>query len=721
MTQTSYSLDASRCPRCGAANHITDLLCGKCGAPLPWGAIVADATSGAELVTGSITYDQYKAAFHEAGIGMLLFGLDATMVECNRAVCEFLGYSASELKAMPVAEFSHPDDYATDLASMQRLLAGEYTSYQIEKRYLHRNGHTVWGQLHVKLVGDATGEPRFFICQIQDITARKAADTKQAELMARVRSERQRINDIVQAVPGVVWEAWGDPDASDQRIEFVSDYVETMLGYTVEDWLSTRNFWLTIVHPDDRERAAATAAQHYEAGGGVNRFRWLTRDGREIDVEGIATVIRDDAGRPIGMRGVTIDVTERNRRLEYERRARTEAEHASRMKDEFLATVSHELRTPLNAILGWVQVLNAESLSPADLHRGLEVIDRNARAQAQLIEDLLDMSRIITGQLRLAVERVALTGIVEAAIAAVQPAAQAKNIALTTELAADNDQVTGDPTRLQQIVWNLLSNAIKFTPCGGEVHVALTRTAQQIEVCVRDTGQGIASDFLPHVFDRFRQADASTTRRFSGLGLGLGIVQQLVELHGGTVSAASMGVGQGATFTVSLPFAATREHGPAESPLRRTAPVPTATDTQTPVVQAKQPELRGIEVLVVDDDADARTLVEFFLEQAGARVRTAGSAAAALELLRERCPHVLLSDIAMPGEDGYGLIRQVRALPVDAGGAVPAVALTALARSEDRTRSLLAGFNLHLAKPVDPAELLAVVANVAGLTGKRGA
>ena len=394
--------------------------------------------------------------------------------------------------------------------------------------------------------------------------------------------------------------------------------------------------------------------------------------------------------------------------LDSERAARTEAERAGRMKDEFLATLSHELRTPLNAILGWAQVLGDVASTPEDLAAGIATIERNARAQNQIIEDLLDMSRIISGKVRLDVQRIDLSSVVAAAVETVRPAADAKGIRLQVVLDSHAQPVGGDPNRLQQVFWNLLSNAIKFTPKAGRVQVLVERVESHLEVSVIDSGEGIAAEVLPNVFDRFRQQGASTTRRHGGLGLGLAIGKQLAELHGGTVRVRSDGPGCGSTFLVKLPLTALRSDVDGEGRRRH----PQAAGTAS--LLGAKPDLRAVKVLVVDDEADARALLKRLLEDCGAAVAMAGSAADALATVRADWPDVLVSDIGMPGEDGYTLIRRVRALGVERERPLPALALTAYARSEDRVKAVLAGFQMHLAKPVETAELLTMVASLAG-------
>ena len=396
---------------------------------------------------------------------------------------------------------------------------------------------------------------------------------------------------------------------------------------------------------------------------------------------------------------------ERKVLLESEREARAEAERSSQMKDEFLATLSHELRTPLSAILGWAQVLRRGGKDEADRQRGLQTIERNARSQAQLIEDLLDMSRITSGKVLLDIQNLSPAGFLDAAIETVRPAADAKNIRLEKHYDADPGTIAGDPARLQQVVWNLLSNAIKFTPRDGQVTVELARRGDSVVITVRDTGAGIKPEFITHVFERFRQADASMTRRHGGLGLGLSIVKHLIEQHGGTVRAESSGEGLGSSFSIELPLSK------AAPPTRRSrAGLVGAPSPATPELTLR--DLGGVSVLVVDDDRDARELIARILTDCHARVRIAASAREAFDALRADLPDLLISDLGMPEVDGFELLSWVRSLGRDRGGLLPAVALTAFARSEDRLRALEAGFNSHISKPVEPSELIAAVASL---------
>lgn len=389
---------------------------------------------------------------------------------------------------------------------------------------------------------------------------RRRAEAARNVLGTELAIHQQRVEDIVAHVPGVVWEAWGKPDAANQRIDFISSHVEKMLGYSPEEWLSKPNFWLQVVHPEDRERAAAEAAAIFASGkGGSSRFRWVHKDGHEVWVEAQSMVVCDESG-PIGMRGVTMDITpavraeiERGELLRRERHAREAAEEASRLKEEFLATVSHELRTPLNAVVGWSRLLRGGQLDPDAAAHAIEIIERNALMQKQIVEDLLDVSRIVAGKLRINTQPVDLLLVIHAAIDAIRPAAEAKEIEIRTHFEAPGVIVRADVERLQQVFWNLLANAVKFTPSRGVVDVYLGQRDSLAEVRIEDSGPGVPPDFLPRIFERFSQADGSSTRKHGGLGLGLAIVRHLVELHGGTVSAGNRDENGGAVLTVWLP------------------------------------------------------------------------------------------------------------------------------------------------------------------------
>jgi PAS domain S-box-containing protein len=502
---------------------------------------------------------------------------------------------------------------------------------------------------------------------------------------------------------------------------------ERIFGYSEAEAVGQN---ILLIIPPDRAHEEVEILRRLRQGERIEHFETcrVRNDGKELQVSLTVSPLRDATGAIVGASKIARDITERKladeaiRRseaelkraavereqlLEAERAARSEAERASIIKDEFLATLSHELRTPLSAILGWSQLLAAGDLPEEEIAQGLDSIERNARAQAQLIEDLLDMSRIISGKLRLDVQWTDVSNVLHQAVESVRPSADAKQIRLRKIIDPNAGPVSGDPTRLQQVFWNLLSNAIKFTPKGGNVDMLLERVNSHLEITVHDSGIGIRPEVLPVVFERFRQADSSTTRSYGGLGLGLSIVKNLVELHGGTVRAQSGGEGQGSTFIVTLPLAPIRSDEKREHPASFKSPVPDVDRVRLP----------GIKVLVVDDEPDARDVLKRMLSQCEAEVTTAESARAGLELLQSQKPDVIISDIGMPGMDGYEFMREVRSLPPSDGGKTPAIALTAFARSEDRTRAMLAGYHVHVSKPIEPQELIATVGNLVGRTG----
>jgi PAS domain S-box-containing protein len=495
-------------------------------------------------------------------------------------------------------------------------------------------------------------------------------------------------------------------------VNFINPTAEALTGWTMaESADKPLDKIFHIINEETREPVESpfsVVKRRVSVVGLANHSMLITKDGREVPIEDSGAPIKDDAGKMIGVIIVFHDVSER-RRAEQEREqllkreqvARSEAEAANRLKDEFLATVSHELRTPLNAILGWAALLNRGTLEEEAAGNALRVIERNARAQAQIIDDILDVSRIITGKLRIKVQPVDLAPVIQTAIDALRPAAAAKTITVTTSLDHKGGLVVGDPDRLQQIIWNLLSNAIKFTLKDGRIDVRLERVDSHIEVRVSDTGIGIDQKFLPYAFERFRQADSSMSRTHSGLGLGLAIVRHLVELHGGTVRAESAGEGQGTVFTVELPSAVAAE--------LTTEPIESNLIESSAGSSASAPDLTGLRVLVVDDEQDTREVLTLALHLYGANVRAANSTADALEAFIEWKPNVLISDLGMPGEDGYTLIRKVR----EQGSDIPAAALTAYAGEQDRQRALSAGYQTHIPKPVDPLTLAAAVAVLA--------
>jgi PAS domain S-box-containing protein len=487
---------------------------------------------------------------------------------------------------------------------------------------------------------------------------------------------------------------------SDWRITYVNAAAEKANGMTRESLLG-KTHWEAF--PDvlgtdfEREPRRAMAERVSILAESFYKFygRWYEMDIHPLADGGLAFFGRDITQRKQAE-------AEREELLEKERSARAESERAARLKDDFLATLSHELRTPLNAIMGWTHLVRMAVSNPEQVLRGVEIIERNAKVQAQLVADLLDLSRIVTGKMRLNVQRLHLPAVVEAAVEAVRPAAEARGIHLHCVIEPIAQQIHGDAARIQQILWNLLSNAVKFTPEGGRVQVVLARVDSQVEITVSDTGKGIRPEFLPYVFERFRQEDSSAAREHGGLGIGLALVKQLTELHGGEIRAASDGEGKGSTFAVKIPFAIlhTDDEEPRQHP-QVPEPIP------APPVQ-DLPLLEGIKVLVVDDEPDALEVIQRILEDRRAAVVTACSVEEALATLERESFDLLLCDIGMPGRDGYELISEIR----KRGVKTPAAAVTAFARVEDRTRALLAGYQAHVTKPVEHFELLAIVASL---------
>ena len=585
----------------------------------------------------------------------------------------------------------------TRRAAEASLAAG--TDYDMEYRVRRPDGRVVWVNARGRYELDERGRPRRMFGVIADITARKLAEQQ-------LRDSREWLELAVSIAQMGTFQL----DFT-QSLVTLNDAGRAVYGYTADaplsfDAVSSR------IHPADFGNVSRQVDGALRSDG-PRRFdvehRIVRTDGqvRWLRVRG-RSLFEESAGHATRCVGTFLDVTEqkeaeqqREQLLAAEQAARADAEHAGRMKDEFLSTLSHELRTPLNAILGWSQILAGPTTTPEEWTAGLDVIARNARSQAQIIDDLLDMSRIISGKVRLEVAPTDLAATVLTAVDTVRPTATAKGVTLAVSMDHDCGLISGDASRLQQVLWNLLVNAIKFTPTGGQVRLTTRGTADTAQLEVADTGEGISAAFLPHVFERFRQSDASTTRRHGGLGLGLAIVKQLSELHGGTVAAASPGPGQGTTFTLTLPLTPpprTADFAGAMLPDAALAP---------PVARGV---LSGLRVLVVDDEADARAMVRRILADRGAAVTTAASADEALRLLAAAVPDLIVSDVGMPGTDGYTLISRVRA----GGFAGPALALTAYARAEDRERAMAAGFTSHLAKPVEPLVLADTVTRLAG-------
>jgi len=636
--------------------------------------------------------EQFRAVAETAPDAIITIDEGSSILFANQSTQKIFGYTLEELRGQQLTMLM--PEYLRHLhqAGIKRFVktGQKHIGWEAaELPGLHKDGREV--PLEISFSEFVTKGKRRFTGIARDITDRKRAQEALTESEGQLRI-------LADAVPQLVWMA--EPDGHifwyNQRwYEYTGTSPEQMEGWG----------WQSVHDPEvlpkvvERWRASIETGEPFEMEfplkGADGVFRWfLTR----------VNPLRDSHGGIVRWFGTNTDV-------DGQRRTAEELREANRLKDEFLATVSHELRTPLTAILGWAHLLRSGQLDEQSATGALETIERNARAQSQLIDDLLDVSRIITGKLRLDVRQVDPASFIESAIEALRPAAEAKNVRIQKVMDTGVVSVAGDPSRLQQVVWNLLSNAIKFTPKGGRVQVRLERINSHIEIAVGDTGAGIKPEFLPHVFERFRQADQKTTRQHGGLGLGLAIVRHLVELHGGTVQAESPGEGQGATFVVNLPIVPVYQKGNLAERVH-----PAARDA-LPSYDCPE-RLEGLKVLVVDDEVDTRELFRAGISQCGAEVATAGSAQEALEAIEAERPDLLISDIGMPGEDGYELIRKVRALPAGRGGKIPAIALTAYARTEDRLRALRAGYQMHVSKPVELSELVAVMASLIGRSDK---
>jgi PAS domain S-box-containing protein len=618
------------------------------------------------------------------------------------------GYRPEEIIGRHFSTFYPPE--AGDFPAHELRVAAAEGRFEDEGWRVRKDGSRFWANVVITAMRGPDRKLVGFAKVTRDLTERREHEEGLRHSEERFRLLVEGVSDyaiFMLDVNGVV-ATW---NAGAARIK----------GYRPEDIVGRhfREFYPPEVAesgwPEHELRVAAAEGRFVDEG-------WRVRkDGSRFWAHVTITALRDDTGRLRGYAKLTRDLTERKRTealeasgvereamLESERSARIEAQRAARIKDEFLATLSHELRTPLNAILGWTQLLRGRRTpEPADFARGLEVIERNARAQVRLIDDLLDLSRIMSGRFRLDVQQVALLDVVRGALDSIEPGARSKGVRLESVLDPKSVIVSGDPARLQQVFWNLLSNAVKFTPKGGRIQVLLQRVNSHIEFSVSDTGIGIPAGFLPHVFERFSQKDGSTHREYGGLGLGLAIAKQLVDLHGGSIQAKSMGEGHGATFVVTLPLVMLAK---GEGAHPRVHPASAETSDAVPV-----PKLDGIRALVVDDEADAVELVRRVLEDQGATVSRARSGEEALRMLESYTPDVVVSDIGMPGMDGYQFMRRLRAAEPKERR-VPALALTAFARPDDRKHAILAGYQAHLAKPFDMAELAIVIAGLVGKT-----
>jgi len=641
----------------------------------------------------------------------------------NRGAQAIKGYTAAEIVGKHFSHFYPPEDIAARKPQWELEVATEQGRVEDEGIRVRKDGTLFWASVVITALRDAHGTLVGFAKVTRDLSARRAA-----EEALRRSEERFRL-----LIDSVVDYAMYMLDASG-RVTTWNQGAQQLKGYTADEVIG-RHFSLFFPEADralgkpEKELQIATTEGRFEEEALRQR-----KDGSQFWANVVLTPMRDETGRLLGYAKVTRDLTARAqaehiaRELVREQAARAaaqqaeqrvraaaelaersakQAEEASRLKDEFLATVSHELRTPLNAIVGWSSLLGSRT-ADSGLLKGLEVIHRNALAQGRIIDDILDVSRIITGKLRLELAPTDLVKVVNDAIDVVRPAALARGIALELSVAGETCWLVADAERLQQVVWNLLSNAVKFGKKGGAIHVRIATINSSCALEVKDDGQGIAPEFLPFVFDRFKQADSSTTRRVAGLGLGLALVRHLVELHGGKVQASSDGLGRGTTFTIVLPVRAVARPHPA-SGAPGTASV--AGDPAHPAPSL----LKGLRVLVVDDEEDARELLFALLSANGAEVVAAASAGEGYLEFQRFQPHAVVSDIGMPQEDGYSFMQRVRALESSQGGRVPALALTAYARAQDRAAALAAGFTAHLGKPVEPDALVQAVAEIVGI------
>ena len=650
---------------------------------------------------------RYRRLFETAQDGILILdAVNQKITDVNPFMLELLGYSRDEFMGRELWEIGLLKDMEASQDAFRELREKGYIRYQ-ELQLQTKEGK----RREVEFVSNVYAENGHQViqCNIRDLTERKQSE-------GALREAHHRLSFHVGNTPLAVIE-WD----SDFRLSRWSPSAERIFGWKAEEVLGKRISDWRFVFSDDIDaikEVMLRQRQNIEQCS-VSRNRNYAKDGSLLHCEWYNSVLCDESGKLQSVLSLVLDITERKRAEEErdrllvrEQEARKEAEQANRSKDEFLATVSHELRTPLTSILGWARLLASGEVDTNKHAQAFETIARNAKSQAQLIDDLLDVSRIISGKLRLDLRPLELAPVIAAAVDSVRPAAKAKEICLQLVLDPHTGPVSADPDRLQQLIWNLLSNAIKFTPREGHVQVCLETANSSAEITVSDTGQGIRPEFLPHVFDRFRQADGSSTRTHGGLGLGLAIVRRLVELHGGTVQVESEGEGQGAVFKLNLPLMSVS--GPQRILTGDAAEGSLPADESE--LFERPPTLDGLRVLIVDDEADAREFVTMILERRAADVTAVVSAKEAVEMLQRWRPDVLIADIGMADEDGYALISKVRSLPADEGGQTPAMALTAYARTEDRRRILMAGYQMHLAKPVEPIELMVAVAS---LTGRR--
>jgi PAS domain S-box-containing protein len=659
----------------------------------------------------SVTSDDYRRFIDSVtDYALCLLDVQGNVLSWNAGARRINGYEPHEIIGQHFSKFYPVEDVAAGKPEKELEAAREAGRAEDEGWRVRKDGSLFWANVVITALRGDDGSLCGFGKVTRDLSERRASEEA-------LRRAEQRFHHLVDAVADysifmldptghvATWNPGARKTKGYEASEIIGKHFSTF--YTPEDRAAGRpEQVLETVRRDGR----------YEEEG------WRVRkDGTRFWANVVVSVLRDDEGRALGFAKITRDLTARRaaeqtaRELVREQAARAlaesmarRAEEANRVKDEFLATVSHELRTPLNAIVGWTAILRQRQLEPS-VGKAVEIIDRNAQAQVKIIEDILDVSRIITGKLRIDPKPTDLVAIVNQAIEVTRHSAFARQINVQFAHAGESCPMIGDPERLQQVVWNLLSNAIKFTSPGGSVRVGVECSSGQATLVVSDTGMGIDPEFLPFLFERFRQSDSSTTRRFGGLGLGLALVRHITELHGGSVEASSPGRGLGATISVTFPLRAQEPEPEIEGP---PSSIPAA-ETAVPLSG-----LGGVRVLLVEDDADARELMSAILLEAGAKVKSVASALAALEAFASFSPQLLVSDIGLPEQDGYALIRRVRALGEHRGGTIPALALTAYTRSEDRTKALAAGFTTHVGKPVNPADLLSALTNLAAFIGR---
>jgi PAS domain S-box-containing protein len=688
---------------------------------------------------------EFRANFELAGIGQAQTDpKTGRYLRVNNKFCEMVGYSSAELLTMTFLDITHPDDRAASMQHLLQLLRNASDKLSVEKRYIRKDGSIVWGRVTSTLVHDEHLRPFRTITMIEDVTERKQSEAlsqcqkKALEMVAQGTSLCEVLDSLILAVEK---QATVELRASIQILaeegkrfrtccapSFPESYRQAVAGCRVDrhDVPCTLALFLKqpVIIPDlNREPKWADVAKMLEPYSirsiwtapiisaeqkPLGTFCFYSSKERtpgsseqammESVIQTIALVIERKEAE-----------AQREQLLFREKAAREQAETASRVKDEFLAVVSHELRAPLNAINGWTFMLLRGTMDRSSQIRALESIHRQVRSQCQLIDDLLDVARIVSGKLRLEMSNIDPSRAINAALEVVRPAAEAKEIDLIAKLDPSMKLLWADSDRLQQVIWNLLSNAIKFTPPGGRVEIRSRRADSIDEIVVSDTGQGVSEDFLPYIFDRFRQADSSTTRAHEGIGLGLAIVRHLIELHGGTVFAKSAGKGKGTTFTIRLPLRTAHRQRAEAGRKRETETVPRPPSEEQEI-------LKGVRVLLVDDSVEDRDVLLAELTHLGATVCASSSVNEALIKLEEFQPDVLVADIAMPGEDGYSLIRKIRARPLDQRNLTPAIALTAYAGDANRKRALEAGFQKHMSKPADPTALARTIVDLATRT-----